>query len=804
MKTMIGVGVAKPPPAAARVPPPAPAAAQATFAKPTGLGPAPRPSGVGAPPPPPLAVQAPVPPPSAAAAAALGSPQPTAAAPSAQSDTAADAYASLWQDAITGELPAAAVAAARAAAQPAEQQVQQKQPTAAERPPAPRPKTNSGMPRSALFELDAPTTGTMARPAAAVAQEPPKPSLFELDSPRFPTTTAERASAAEPAAAHHPLAHDYDPVGALFGRAAESPGAAAPARAPAPVAAAAPAPLMAADAQAGPATTAEPSELDKPEPQSLREPENIEPFADDPDSSIDELAEMNVPFPPRASAPPPAAVPRATAGAPATAQSAVVAAAEESFDDTLQLPRPGDSLEERRSRLLGRLKAARTAFKVLGHLDVTDEQRKDSIALFAEYEAKLKSAATTTLEPDVAPDATKKDTTALHRQLPREALDELERSLSRIEERLLALDEYVPEQAFRARINKDRHPPKLLLRYARLLGSRRFNVGFRRDRFEFLATELLTVKGAEGRLRLLPRDKAKAVLQQILVGLPQASDETERAAAVAHLRETLERLGTIDTHEDFFESGFFLDVHGYKVSMREQATNPEFLYLSVALNVEIQNRIEGWIASVERMQKTNQLTQDGPPREFLYAQLRAQEESVQSVFGGFRRPKERQATGTQARAQEAKIPAKEPRKKQKKATTKPSRGSELAEVMRDEMVKTVAATIVAVIAFSYVLYSTGALSSADSGPKYFTEQEMHDLSPLLVRALVLHKDTLVGMVGAQRWYALDAHGREDAADKLAKKLAVMGVKEANVVCGKQPAITIDVGVVTFTDKTVVK
>jgi hypothetical protein len=111
----------------------------------------------------------------------------------------------------------------------------------------------------------------------------------------------------------------------------------------------------------------------------------------------------------------------------------------------------------------------------------------------------------------------------------------------------------------------------------------------------------------------------------------------------------------------------------------------------------------------------------------------------------------------------------------------------------------VAAAVVAVVCFGYVVYSTGAITF-DDAPIIYNEDQMRALSPLLVRGIVLHKTTLNGMLNATMWHDLDAHGREDAADKLAKALAHNGVTAANLTANRREAVKIEQGLVSFVDK----
>lgn len=488
--------------------------------------------------------------------------------------------------------------------------------------------------------------------------------------------------------------------------------------------------------------------------------------------------------------------------------TAVEAHHEESFDVTLTIPRPGDSLEERRTRLASRLKTLRSAFKVVGYLDISDDERKDALAMFAEYETRLKAAAGGAAAP------AKQDLATLHKALSKDALDDLERVASRIEDKLLALDEYVPQDKFRARITKEKHAPKLILRYARLLACRRFNVGYRRDRFEHLIGELLTAHASDGRLRLLPREKARPVVLQILTGVPAGTGEADRDAAVAYLQESLERLASIATEDEFFDSGFFLDVHGYKISMRDQATSPEFLYLSIALDVEIHNRIEAWIAGIEGSQKANQLSQGGSPREVVLAKLRAQEQAVQAVFSGYRHPKERATQSLGAKpptpdAKDAKDTAKKDAAKreaakreatQKKARKAMSGADALREVMRQQTLRLATVVGLALVAGGSLLLSTGVVEVSTSSDRMITEAERTTLSPVIeYAALVDGGKSLRGRVLERAWQPLNAREREHAAEQLRKNMATLGISHAELLAYKTPAIRIENGIITLID-----
>jgi hypothetical protein len=239
--------------------------------------------------------------------------------------------------------------------------------------------------------------------------------------------------------------------------------------------------------------------------------------------------------------------------------------------------------------------------------------------------------------------------------------------------------------------------------------------------------------------------------------------------------------------------------------MRDQATSPEFLYLSIALNVEIHNRLAQWAAALERMQKSNQLTQEGPPREFLYARLRTQEEEVQGVFGSFRHPKGRssQTTSVAAQLQDARETKKDaPKKEAKKPAAKKSKRERdkdmVADVVRKQVVKFAVLAAVSVLSFGYVLISTGTVEVVGTA-EAITREQAAALSPVIAFAAIDETGkTLRGRL-VVNWPTLDPRARKDAASAIAKGLAQYHVPNAELLDYKTVAIRIEQNTVSFVD-----
>ncbi|HKU43861.1 MAG TPA: hypothetical protein VJR89_37130 [Polyangiales bacterium] len=458
---------------------------------------------------------------------------------------------------------------------------------------------------------------------------------------------------------------------------------------------------------------------------------------------------------------------------------------DQDFDATLRLPRPNEeAIEARRGRLAVRYKAACAAYKLLTSFDLGGTDRREVVELFSAYESRLRAVL-----PPAAGNEAKRDADSLHSLLPAPGLDELERALSKIEDKLLYIDDFLAEDDFKSRVSKAKQPIKTLLRYARLLAARRFNIGYRRDRFEYLATELLTTEVADKRLRLLSRDKAATVLHHLLAGLPQPAAPEERGPATAHLREALDRLATIGSSKEFFESEFFLDLHGYKISMRDQITCPEFLYLSAALHVEIHNRMLDWASS------------GAPSWQALHSELEAQRAAAEDVFGNFRRPRSTPAAKSSPRPLPAKEAQPQPvpprrKRKRKRISEEPPDNRE----RRLAWIKIIVASLVIVVSLASALYSAGVYEIG-TPPVALRPSQLQQLSPLLLRGTLNEKQNrLDGLISRQRWLGMTKLERRAAAAELATQLAAKGIQNARLVTYKTPVIQIAYGTVVLVDE----
>jgi hypothetical protein len=436
------------------------------------------------------------------------------------------------------------------------------------------------------------------------------------------------------------------------------------------------------------------------------------------------------------------------------------------FDATLAVAAPVDP----RQRLAWRFDAARAAYKLLLPTAPTPEARAVMVNVLLRYEKMLRSAAGSNRE------GAARDSENPHAQLSERHVPELEQCMSEVEGALLTLDECLPNDQFEQRFSKQHVAPKQLLHYARFLASREFGIGYPRDRFEMLAQELLTAKLPSGRLRMMSRKRAAGVLLPLLRGLARPALSMEaQTAQVAYLCGALDRLQSLTGAKQFFDSGFYMDVYGYKISMHERIASPEFLYLCVAINVELHNKLHAWSqppAGAGKRGSSGSLAT-------LQVQVRAQHEAAQAVFPDFHRP-----IGAAAESRGA---------------AKKAKRSKAWGVSGSNLVRFVAAALLVVVALSANLFVSGVLQ-LERPPEVLTAERLRDLSPLLINGrLTADGKHFAGLVARPSWNRMTPRQRQDAADSLAQALKAQGIDHAEVNAYKIRAIQVDFGSVVFVD-----
>lgn len=160
--------------------------------------------------------------------------------------------------------------------------------------------------------------------------------------------------------------------------------------------------------------------------------------------------------------------------------------------------------------------------------------------------------------------------------------------------------------------------PEVVAAYAGFLARNADRCLPRRDRAEFLAGQLLTERTGQGRIRMRPQAEVGHLLRQMA---PFRVSNPEAVAAVgAFFSGAVQRFDTLDTFEQIFESGLYLDARGYKVSLRNDLFDPDILCAAVEFNAHFGLRVRA-------LQEIGAVSESD-----LRARFEAADEDIQRMF----------------------------------------------------------------------------------------------------------------------------------------------------------------------------
>ena len=437
-----------------------------------------------------------------------------------------------------------------------------------------------------------------------------------------------------------------------------------------------------------------------------------------------------------------------------------------------------DQLEQRRARIVERIATVRDGSRMLADLGVSEDARKGVTQALQELQnaigggAVAAATATALKEPKLSLAAA-----------PKETLDAIEPLLGTIEDKLLALDDQLDDATFESQASGAARNKRVLARYGRLLASRRMPVGARRNRFEWLAMQLLTRTNEVGQLLVAPPERALVALQQLIGDLPYKVRSQEVAQVTDYLFDAGKRLDALQDLDELFESGLYTDVHGYKVSMREHLLSPEVVYRTALFEARLHNHLERWIAERAREAQDGEPIEASALRMQLRASLRAERDDVDQSLGAKAKPR------TSLSPLPAPMPGvalrqTQPGRKRAAAAAQATQTLVRRRRMRvalDRGLLIALSTLLVVSVAFVVVRQTGMASEASI--RKLTREEMPALSPLLVLGDVRTLDddqSLHGWISGTRWRALDPVQRRDAAEELAQKLLAAKIQSADL------------------------
>lgn len=348
-----------------------------------------------------------------------------------------------------------------------------------------------------------------------------------------------------------------------------------------------------------------------------------------------------------------------------------------------------------------------------------------------------------------------------------DALRKLESSVVQLEQKLEVLDGQIPMGWFREHFDPSQASSVALADYATLIGRHADVDPTRMDRLQFLLTRLVSffVDAA---------DDSPARRRQLLAeALPPSSlPATTREAVVAFCHDATRRLGSFTRLKELIDSGFFVDVRGYKLSLRQQLLDPDVMTAVIELNAATSATLDRLAEAEQQQGKAleEHLAEVDQRIKAIFKQLRVDEsEKTQQFEAWLERSKGDRAAGRRPGAREFMALH--------------------ANRREDKRLLLGAIALVLVLVVIFRLPTSQNLRTLSAA-------ECATLSPLIISGAVAPSEApaiFVGTIDKSRWALMDGPSRGEVAVELAKKVSERGWTGATVMLEEQVVIQIESG-----------
>lgn len=349
-----------------------------------------------------------------------------------------------------------------------------------------------------------------------------------------------------------------------------------------------------------------------------------------------------------------------------------------------------------------------------------------------------------------------------------DALRKLESSVQQLEQKLEGLDAQIPMGWFREHFDASQASSVALADYATLLGRYAGVDPSRLDRIQFLLTRLVS-------FFVSPEDDSPALRRQLLAEAlpPPTLAAGTREAVVAFCHDATRRLGSFTRLKELIDSGFFVDVRGYKLSLRQQLLDPDVMTAVIELN-------EATSATLDRLAEAEAAQGKALEEHLAEVDLR-----IKAIFKQVRVDESEKTQRFEAWLKGS----AEARASGKKRPTARDYMAIGANPREDRRLVLGAIALVLLLVLLFRLPTEQHLHTLSSA-------ECVELSPLLVSGAVSPEKApriLVGAVDKSRWALMDVPARREAALKLAEKVAARGWVAATVMLEEQVVMQIEAG-----------
>lgn len=351
-----------------------------------------------------------------------------------------------------------------------------------------------------------------------------------------------------------------------------------------------------------------------------------------------------------------------------------------------------------------------------------------------------------------------------------DAVRRIESDVLKFERDLEALDRAIPMGWFREHFDASQASSVALADYASLLGRYVGDSPLRLDRIQFLLTRVVS-------FFMAPEDASTGRRVELLgEALPRVEvDDGSRDTAVAFLHDAAKRVSSFSRMNEVIASGFFVDIRGYKLSLRQKLLDPAIMAAAIELNEAVND-------NMRRLAEA-----DAPAGKEMEAHLAEVDAHIKSIFTQLR--EDESATQQQfdrwlARNAEKRLKgAAKPT-----AFTPPGKKKKKGPALDRRVVLT--AILLLVIVVTWARWPGGAPL------KELSKAELSQLSPLLVSGTVApakNPRIFVGQVDKSRWALLPLAERRQAAESLSLALGARGWFSGTVMLEQQVVIQVEQG-----------
>lgn len=349
-----------------------------------------------------------------------------------------------------------------------------------------------------------------------------------------------------------------------------------------------------------------------------------------------------------------------------------------------------------------------------------------------------------------------------------EATRALESEVVAFEKALDAFDRRIPMAYFREHFDASKASSVALADYASLLGRFVGDSPLRLDRIQFLLTRVIS-------FFLDPAaatpERRRALLAEALP--PVTLDEATRRTAVTFLQDAARRVGSFKHLHDLTTSGFFVDIGGYKVALRQKLLDPDVMAAAIELNEAINDNLhrlaQADVPSGKELEE--HFTEVDRHIKSIFSQLRHDESAIQRDF-------------------EAWV---ESRKRRRRGPRTPSTRVTFGTVGKPQRPSRPIVLGVVTVLLAVVLW---VRAGGEGGLQPMPGSELTKFSPLLVEAGVAPPEepkVLIGQVDKAKWALLSLDDRRKVAEALARQLTTRGLVSATVMLESQVVIQVEGG-----------